>query len=111
MLFKFKSKATADLIMLEPDARRLLKIMLGDDPVKGILLCRDLPALLERLDEAVQRDEVLRKERAQAAAHPASEASPDAPELPAIRLAQRAAPMQQMIKRCISEERDIVWGV
>ena len=43
MLFKFKSQATSDLIMLEADARRLLKIMLRDDPVKGIVQAKDLP--------------------------------------------------------------------
>jgi len=32
-------------------------------------------------------------------------------ELPAVRLAQRAAPMQQMLRRSLAEERDIVWGL
>ena len=36
MLFKFKSKVTGDLIMLEPDAKRLLKIMGREEQVKGI---------------------------------------------------------------------------
>lgn len=112
MLFKFKSKATADLIMLEPDARRLLKIMLGDEPLKGILMVQDLPVAQAKLDAAVHRDEMLRQERAQKAAQQAeSEPNEALDELPAIRLAQRAAPMQQMIQRCIVEERNIVWGV
>ena len=38
MLFKFKSQVTSDLNMLEGDGRRLLKIMLGHDPDKGIIL-------------------------------------------------------------------------
>jgi len=36
MLYKFKSKATGDLIMLEPDAKRLLKIMGREGQEKGI---------------------------------------------------------------------------
>jgi len=114
MLFKFKSKAAADLIMLEADARRLLKIMLGDDPAKGILPLEDLPAVLARIDAAVQQDEALRKARSQKAQQqPAQESRDDSdePELPAVRLAQRAAPMQQMLQRSIAEESDIVWGV
>jgi hypothetical protein len=114
MLFKFKSKATADLIMLEPDARRLLKIMLGDDPVQGILTVQALPGALTSLNAAVQQDEALRQERAAKAAQQQGREPGevfDEPALPAIRLAQRAAPMQQMIQRCIAEERDIVWGV
>ena len=53
MLFKFKSKACADLIMLEADGRRVLKAMIGDDPIKGIVLAADLPQALARLDTAV----------------------------------------------------------
>lgn len=112
MLFKFKSKATADLIMLEADARRLLKIMLGDDPVKGIIRPSELAVALARLQTAVAQDEALRQARAEqvaASTDGARDAHP--PELPAIRLAQRAAPMQHMLQRCITEEADIVWGV
>ena len=110
MLFKFKSKATADLIMLEADARRLLKIMIGDDPVKGIVSCHALPEVLARIDAAVLQDEALRQ------AHSLHVAKPDSgkdsePALPTVRLAQRAAPMQQMVQRCMTEKSDIVWGV
>ena len=35
MLFKFKSKACADLIMLEADGRRILRAMTGDAPAIG----------------------------------------------------------------------------
>ena len=108
MLFKFKSQATADLIMLEADARRLLKIMLGHDPVKGVLLWQDMPAVLDRIEQAVLQEEALR----QAAAAGASvEVAQAVFELPAVRLAQRAAPMQQMLRRSLAEERDIVWGL
>ena len=113
MLFKFKSKATADLIMLDADARRLLKIMLGDDPVKGILPWQTLPAMLAKLEAAVQQEEALRQARSQKAPPSTLVDSGESsePALPAVRLAQRAAPMQQMIQRSITEEFDIVWGV
>jgi len=115
MLFKFKSKACADLIMLEQDGRRILKAMLGDDPTQGIVVVADLPQALARLDAAVAQDEALRKTRAEKAA--ARDASQDAaeeaeePALPAIRLAQRANPMQQMLRRCMAEQADLVWCV
>ena len=110
MLFKFKSKAAADLIMLEADARRLLTIMLGSDPVKGIVLCQDLPAALANIEAAVQQDEALRKERSGIPLEGDKE-NQEAPVLPPVRLAQRAAPMQQMIQRSMAEKSDIVWGV
>ena len=47
MLFKFKSTATADLIMLEADGRRLLNILLGEAPVKGIVQWANMPAAIE----------------------------------------------------------------
>ena len=115
MLFKFKSQACADLIMLEADGRRILKAMLGDDPVKGIVRSADLPLALAKLDAAVAQDEAIRRAQADKAA--AREAGQDEGSdqeevaLPAIRLAQRAAPMQKMLKRCMAEEADLVWGV
>ena len=114
MLFKFKSKACADLIMLEADGRRILKAMIGDDPVRGIVRAADLAATLARLDAAVAQDEAQRKALAEKAA--ARQAGQEVTEdeeatLPAVRLAQRAAPMQQMIRRCMAEEADLVWGV
>lgn len=109
MLFKFKSKAAADLIMLEADGRRLLKIMLGDDPVKGILPWQDMTAVLEKIEQAVLQDEALRKTSPALAAQAGEPVQP--PELPAVRLAQRLAPMQQMVRRSLAEQHDIVWGV
>ena len=114
MLFKFKSKACADLIMLEADGRRILKAMIGDDPVRGIVRAADLAATLASLDAAVAQDEAQRKALAEKTA--ARQAGQEVTEdeevtLPAVRLAQRAAPMQQMIRRCMTEEADLVWGV
>jgi hypothetical protein len=113
MLFKFKSKACADLIMLEADGRRILKAMIGDDPIKGIVLVADMQQALDRLGAAVAQDEALRKERAEKAAKGGEDQDGDPAEapLPAIRLAQRAAPMQQMLRRCLAQEADLVWGV
>ena len=115
MLFKFKSKACADLIMLEGDGRRILQAMIGSDPVKGIVPVSDLPQALARLEDAVAQDEALRKSQAdKAAARAAGQEQAGEDEevvLPSIRLAQRAAPMLKMIRRCMAEEADLVWGV
>jgi len=115
MLFKFKSSACPDLIMLEADGRRILKAMIGSDPVKGIVQVADLPQALAALDAAVSQDEALRQAHAQKAAARAAGEDLDEGEgegaLPAVRLAQRAAPMQQMLRRCLAQEADLVWGV
>ena len=115
MLFKFKSQVTSDLIMLEADGRRLLKIMLGDDPDKGIVLSQDMPQVLAKLESAVAQDEALRAQRIQDAQngknHGAVDATPLEFELDAVRLAQRASPMIKLLKQCIASPTDLVWGV
>jgi hypothetical protein len=115
MLFKFKSKVTSDLIMLEPDARRLLRIMLGHDPDKGIILAKDLPAAIAKLESAVAQDEAARLQRSQEAQKAAL--STDKPQdamgetLDPVRLAQRASPMLKQLKHCLADPSDMVWGV
>ena len=115
MLFKFKSKVTSDLIMLEPDGRRLLKIMLGDDPIKGIVLSHDMPQVLAKLESAVAQDEALRAQRSQDAQNGKNEGvldgHPSGSEPEAVRLAQRASPMIKLLKQCVANPTDLVWGV
>jgi hypothetical protein len=115
MLFKFKSQVTSDLIMLEADARRLLHIMLGHDPDKGIILVKDLPAAIAKLEWAVAQDETVRLQRMQAAqnatlpADTAPDATGESPD--PVRLAQRASPMLKLLKHCVADTSDMVWGV
>ena len=115
MLFKFKSQVTSDLIMLEADARRLLKIMLGDDPDQGIILAKNVPDAIAKLESAVAQDEAARAERSHEAQKP--EVTPDALQdamdeaLDSVRLAQRASPMVKLLKYCVAEPSDLVWGV
>lgn len=111
MLFKFKSQAASDLIMLEADARRLLKIMLGDDAVQGIVQFHDLPRVVAALEAAVAQDEAQRKERAQQATPLVSGDDDEPVMLQGVSLSQRAAPMLKLLKRCQAEESDVVWGV
>ncbi len=115
MLFKFKSQVTSDLIMLEADARRLLQIMLGHDPDKGIILVKDLPAAIAKLESTVAQDEsarLLRSQAAQKASMPTDRMQNDTVEvLDAVRLAQRASPMLKLLKHCVADPSDVVWGV
>ncbi len=115
MLFKFKSKAASDLIMLEADARRLLKIILDKDPVQGIVRAQDLPAAIAGLEAAVAQDEALRKQRS--AKSQQEDAVTDlandgeAKLQDPVHLAQRAAPMLKLLKLSLAQCADVVWGV
>lgn len=110
MLFKFKSQCASDLIMLEPDARALLKVMLGDDPIKGIVLAQDLPEAMGRLEAAMALDSANRH-----ATNDDDDLNMAQEETGAIEslvnFSQRSAPMVQMLKRCQAEKADLVWGV
>ena len=94
MLFKFKSKVTGDLIMLEPDAKRLLKIMGREEQVKGIFLADQLPAAIASLESAVAQEEV--------------EGLNDPKQ---ISLRQRSLPMLKRLTQCLGQSADVVWGV
>lgn len=111
MLFKFKSQATSDLIMLEADARRLLKIMLGDDAAKGIVQFNDLPRAIASLELAVAQDEADRKQRSEQVQTLVTGEDDEPVVLNGVSLSQRAAPMLKLLKRCLTEASDVVWGV
>ena len=66
MLYKFKSKATSDLIMLGPDAERLLRLMASDAVPKGIFTVEQQTRAIAALDAAIAQDEA-RMAAAQAA--------------------------------------------
>ena len=111
MLYKFKSKASGDVIMFETHAKALLEIMGKDPSAKGILLVADMPKALEALEAAL-------KKHGHEAGHEEGHASPakhgskeQKQASLAVSLGQRAAPMRQMIKQCILEGHPIVWGV
>jgi hypothetical protein len=111
MLFKFKSRAASDLIMLEADARHLLKIMRGDDPAKGIVQVKNLGSAIAALEMAVAKDALARQQRTESAKHRGENDTEDLQPLPAVTLSQRAAPMLKMLQRCQREGEDLVWGV
>lgn len=106
MLYKFKSKATGDLIMLEQHGSQLLRIMGKEPAAKGILLCADMPDALQAITQAIARQEALARE--QQAAHGHEEVGEPA-EL--ITLRQRAVPFMDMLRRCMAQACDVVWGV
>ena len=110
MLYKFKSKAAGDLIMLEPNGRQILTL-LGkgdtDNLRQGILSPNDMLGAISALEQAVAQEE-----EARAAAVQETESNDDGPE-PAITvsLRHRAAPFQEMIQRSLAHNTPIVWGV
>lgn len=108
MLYKFKSKATADLIMTEPVGDRILRLIGREPCPKGILQADDLPAALAALQAAIEADEALRRA---ASDGDDEEAAAEVASRDRISLRQRAWPFVETMKRAQAAGEDIVWGV
>lgn len=109
-LYKFKSKAAGDLIMLEPNGRQVLQIIGKHDanaPGKGIVLPEHMPAAIAALQAAIAHDEAQQEQ----AARDARARGESPPRAEGISLRQRAVPFIDMLQRCHQADKEIVWGV
>ncbi|MGE4242402.1 DUF1840 domain-containing protein [Ramlibacter sp.] len=107
MLYKFKSKAAGDLIMLEPNGRRVLEAIGKDPAPKGIIEASQMPAAIAALEQAIAQEEAEQK----AAADEAKARGEVAPRADAVSLRQRAVPFIDMLRRAQQAGHEIVWGV
>lgn len=106
MIYKFKSKASGDVIMLGPNGNRLLELLGRAPAAKGIFEPADLPQAIATLEAAIAAAEVAARERAAEGAgdEPAGAESP-------VSLRQRLWPMIEMMRRAHAADVPIVWGV
>jgi regulator of protease activity HflC (stomatin/prohibitin superfamily) len=105
MLYKFKSKAAGDLIMLEPNGRQVLQIIGKSPDAKGIILPEQMPSAIAALEAAVAREDAEQKAVAGEAKGETAHRSEG------ISLRQRAVPFLDMLRRCEKAGQEIVWGV
>jgi cyclopropane-fatty-acyl-phospholipid synthase len=113
MLYKFKSKATGDLIMLEPQGKHILKLIGKEPGVQGIILPNEMLAAIEALNAAVKQEE-LAHQAAKDATKDDKEKEATAPSLDGprtISLKQRVVPFIDMLRRAHAEDKEVVWGV
>jgi hypothetical protein len=108
MLYKFKSKVTADLIMLEPNGRQILTLIgKADALAKGILLPLDMATAITALQKAIAQDEEIQQQRKKEA-----QAAGEAPSrTDIVSLRQRAVPFIDMLIQCQKAGKEVVWGV
>lgn len=107
MLYKFKSKAAGDVIMLEENAEQVLRILGREPAAKGILEVAAMPAAVAAIEAAMEEEEQARRDAD-------AEAAADGRKLPArnaITLRQRTWPLLEMIRRSQQAGEHIVWGV
>ena len=103
MIYKFKSKAAGDVIMLGPNGDHVLRLIGKEPAPKGIIEPAAMPAAIAALEQAIAAEEAARL----GATEPAQvETSNDR-----ISLRQRAWPLVAMMKRAHAAKQEIVWGV
>ncbi len=101
MLYKFKSDASGDVIMLEATGRQVLAIMGKGFDAKGILLPEHMAVAKAAIETAITHEEQATK-------------SDDEPEDRAnkhISLRTRAWPLVTLIERSLKANTPITWGV
>lgn len=111
MLFKFKSKATGDLIMLEPNGRHVLQIIGKDPSMTGIILPAQMPAALDALEKAIAAEEVALEIAKTAKNANLDEGGFHPTKSDAVKLRQRALPFMELLKNSYKANVEIVWGV
>jgi Domain of unknown function (DUF1840) len=111
MLYKFKSKTTGDVIMLQPNGQRVLEIIgkhsASEPSIKGILLPEQMQAALDALQAAIEQEEAEHQE----AMAQAKAGNLPAPHFETISLRQRALPFMDMARTCLKANEAITWGV
>ena len=109
MLYIFKSKAAGNLVMLQANGERVLRIIGKDAGPTGIVLPEQMPAAIVALEQAIAAEENGRAE--QTRAEPMEGNDKEAVEAERVSLRQRAVPFIDMLKRCHKDNKEIVWGV
>jgi len=102
MIYKFKSKAAGDLIMLGPHGDQLMRIIGRAPAAQGIIEPAQMAAVIAALEQAIA------DEAAPAGEEP-DDGKPDGPR--AVSLRQRAWPLVEMLKRAQAANEAVVWGV
>jgi len=107
MLYRFKSKAGADVVMLGESGDAVLRLIGREPAPQGILEAATLPALLQALEAGVADDDA----QFQRAVDGAKAAGEPAPRRQGVSLRQRAWPLHELMARSQREDVDVVWGV
>ena len=108
MIYKFKSKAGGDVLMLGPNGDALLRSLGREPAAKGIIEPVAMPAAMQAIEQAVAADDAAR-----AAARQGADGNGPAAAGPAdaISLRQRFWPMVDLLKRAHQAGEPVLWGV
>ncbi len=110
MLYKFKSRSTADIIMLQAHGLQILQaIGKSPDDAHGIVTPEQIPGAIQALEAAIAADEARHAEGGEANDGNGQEQDERGEATEAVRLRQRAAPFIDMLRRSAAEGKEVTW--
>jgi hypothetical protein len=103
MLYKFKSKAAGDVIMLGPNGDRVMRLIGREPAAQGIFEVEHMPLVIAMLERAVAAEDAARRGT--------DDASDEVPAKgDGVSLRQRVWPLLEMLRRCQAAGEVITWG-
>ena len=106
MIYKFKSQADGEVIMLEFNGDQMLSIIGREPSAQGVVTIEQIPAAISALEAAVITHE---------AADSLAVDIPRSMELAAsgdsVRLRARAEPLIDLLRNSLKAGKAVVWGV
>jgi hypothetical protein len=108
MLYKFKSKAAGDVIMLGPNGDQVLRLVGREPAPRGIFEVVAMPGLIAALEAAAAADEAAREGRDDDATDDRD--GPVGVAGDGVALRRRVWPLVDMLRRCHAAGEVIVWG-
>jgi cyclopropane-fatty-acyl-phospholipid synthase len=105
MIYKFKSQAVAEILMLQQNGDQMLNLIGREPSPQGIITVEQAPAAITALEEAIEA-----YEQAQAQ-HPDQQPLDNELLEGNFPLRHRAAPFIDLLKRSSEAGQDVVWGV
>jgi len=105
MIYKFKSQADADVIMLKSTGDQMLTIIGREPADRGIITVAQIPAAIAALEASVMANNAA---GSPAAEHAAMEVATGDESVP---LHARATPFIDLLRNSAKAGKDVVWGV
>ena len=109
MIYKFKSKAAGDVIMMQPNGDQVLRILGKAPGGKGIVTVAELPAAISTLEAAIGSGVGGGDPKPAGDRDGEDRSGAEAAEL--VSLQRRVWPLLEMMKASLAARADVVWGV
>lgn len=108
MPYIFKSKVHSDILMLNEDAQKILKILGKDGQKKGIIEPQNIPTAIHALKQAIAYEQQSHNSDQEPIAENRIKTLPE--DTP-ILLAQRTWPFLEMLNASYAANTAVVWGI